>query len=80
MDIDTTDFYNDRFGVSENTNYMEDIGQTPLNTYDENDCFLTQSPRTKNYLARKTAGVQVIIIKINNHSYFFSKLTCLLYL
>ncbi|CAG8472947.1 8306_t:CDS:2 [Funneliformis caledonium] len=54
-----TNFNKDIFEVPENTNYMEDIVQTPMNTCDENDAsLLTQPSRTKNYLARKTAGVQ----------------------
>jgi len=69
--MDTTNLDNDKFDVTEkyetptyeDMNYMEEFSQS---AYDENDASLLVSPntqlsQTRNYLVRKTAGVQVII-------------------
>ena len=73
--MDTTDFNNNKEVLEkfetpkyEDMNYMEDIIQNAYNENNENDISLlmassTKMSQNKKYLVRKTAGVQVIIVK-----------------
>lgn len=56
--MDATNFNNNKPEVAEKFDYMEDVSRVM------SVASSAQSPQTKNYLAKKSGGIQVIIINL----------------